>query len=106
MINHNRNKAEGEMLQILAEIMETEQLNELMFCVVDMVNMLDVRGLRVEHPHLRRILQHNWELQPTQTSQYYSTYTLRYDGSTERKTATGRYYTITRERLNAILLVC
>ncbi|MDD2962114.1 MAG: DUF5906 domain-containing protein [Muribaculaceae bacterium] len=106
MINHNRNKAEGEMLQILAEIMETEQLNELMFCVVDMVNMLEVSGLRVEHPHLRRILQHNWELQPTQTSQYYSTYTLRYDGSTERKTGTGRYYTLTKERLNAILLVC
>lgn len=106
MINHNRNKTEGEMLQILAEIMETEQLNELMFCVVDMVNMLEVSGLRVEHPHLRRILQHNWELQPTQTSQYYSTYTLRYDGSTERKTGTGRYYTLTKERLNAILLVC
>ncbi|CDN30556.1 hypothetical protein BN938_0451 [Mucinivorans hirudinis] len=106
MINHNRNKAENEMLQILAEIMEVEQLTELMFCVVDMVSMLDVRGIRVEHPHLRRILQHNWELQPSPTSQYYSTYALRNDGSTERKTATGRYYTITKERLNAILLVC
>ncbi|CDN30764.1 hypothetical protein BN938_0659 [Mucinivorans hirudinis] len=40
------------------------------------------------------------------TSQYYSTYALRYDGSTERKTTAGRYYTITKERLNAILLVC
>lgn len=106
MINHNRNKAEGEMLQILAEIMETEQLTELMVCVVDLVNMLEVRGLRVEHPHIRRILQHNWELQPTQASQYYSTYTLRYDGNTERKTATGRYYTITKKWLNAIMLVC
>lgn len=106
MVNHNRNKIEGEVLQILAEIMETEQLTELMFCVVDIVNMLEVRGLRAEHPHLRRILQHNWELHPSPTSQYYSTYALRYDGSTERKSATGRYYTISKERLNAILLVC
>ncbi len=106
MINNNRNKSESEMLQILAEIMETEQLSELMFCVVDMVNMLEARGLRVEYPHLRRILQHNWELQPTPTPQYYSTCILRYDGSTERKTATGRYYTITKERLDAIMLVC
>lgn len=106
MINHNRNKAESEMLQILAEIMETEQLTELMFCIVDIVNMLEVRGLRAEHSHLRRILQHNWELHPSPTSQYYSTYALRYDGSTERKTATGRYYTISKERLNAILLIC
>lgn len=106
MVNHNRNKIEGELLQILAEIMETEQLTELMFCVVDIVNMLEVRGLRAEHPHLRRILQHNWELHPSPTSQYYSTYALRYDGSTERKSATGRYYTISKERLNAILLVC
>lgn len=106
MVNHNRNKIEGEVLQILVEIMETEQLTELMFCVVDIVNMLELRGLKAEHPHLRRILQHNWELHPSPTSQYYSTYALRYDGSAERKSATGRYYTITKERLNAILLVC
>lgn len=105
MINHNRNKAESEMLQIISEIVQAEQLSELMFCVADLAVMLDTRGLKVEHPHIRRILQQNWELQPVPASQYYTSYVLRYDGTIDRKTGTGRYYTVSKQRLDEIMLV-
>lgn len=106
IINHNRNKAESEMLQIIAEIIASEQLVEFNFCVVDMASMLEARGLRVEHPYIRRVVQQNWELKPTEESKYYICHRLLYDGTIEHAPKTGRYYTITAVKLKAILFVC
>lgn len=103
IINHNRNKTESEMLQIVAEIMDSKQLTEMMFCVVDIAAMLELRGLRSEHSHIRRILQHNWELRPAEPK-YYTCYRLVYDGSIEQLPKTGRCYTITKLKLDDILL--
>lgn len=106
IINHNRNKCESEMLQIIAEIMEVEQLQELTFCVVDIVIMLEVRSMRAEHAHVRRILQQNWQLRPSDKPKYYISHRLTYDSRVEQTSSTGRCYTITRQRLNEIMLVC
>ena len=103
IINHNRNKTESEMLQIVAEIIDSKQLTEMMFCVVDMAAMLELRGLRSEHSHIRRILQHNWELRPAERK-YYTCYRLVYAGSIEQLPKTGRCYTITKLKLDDILL--
>lgn len=75
IINHNRNKTESEMLHIIAEIMEIERLDEFVFCIGDMAYMLEVRGLRCEHNHLRKILQLNWALRPNEP-RYYTSYRL------------------------------
>ena len=106
IVSHNRNKAESEMLHIIAEIMDVQKLSEYHFCIGDMASMLEVRGIRTEHTHIRRIVQQNWGLQSTSSSQYYTSYRLLYDGTAEYKSGTGRYYTISKERLNQILLGC
>lgn len=106
IINHNRNKCESEMLQIIAEIMETEVLEELTFCIVDIVSMLEVRGMQAEHAHIRRILQQNWELRPSDKPKYYIGRRLTYDSRIEQTSSTGRCYIITRQKLNEILLMC
>lgn len=105
IINHNRNKAESEMIQIIAEIMEAERLDMLMFCIVDMVSVLEVRGLRNEHGYIRRILQHNWELRPAEP-RHYTSYRIMFDGTIEKSPRIGRCYTMTRQKLDEILLIC
>lgn len=104
IISHNRNKYESEMLQILSEIMQAEKLDIVMFCIVDMVLMLEIRGLRSEHSHIRRILQHNWELRPSEPK-HYTAYSLNYDSTIEQAFKTGRCYSITRQKLNEIMLL-
>lgn len=105
IINHNRNKTENEMLQLIAEILDAQQLTEIMFCIVDMAAMLELRGLRSEHSHIRRILQHHWELRPAEPK-YYTLYRLLYDGTIEQSAKTGRCYTMTKSKLEDILLFC
>lgn len=105
IIHHNRNKTENEMMQIALDIMETEKLTTLMFCIVDMVFMLELRGLKSEHSHVRRILQNNWELRPSEPK-HYICYRLNHDGTIQQTAKTGRCYTITKEKLEFCLLLC
>ena len=105
IINHNRNKAENEMLQIVSEIMEYKKVGELQFCIVDIVSMLETRGQRVEHTYVRRILQNNWSLTPSEP-QHYASYRLQYDGTIDETPRIGRCYTITKQQLDEIMLKC
>lgn len=56
IVHYNRSKPEAEMLSIIHDIMTGENLDRYCFDVTDMVNMLDVRGIRVDHATVRRIL--------------------------------------------------
>lgn len=47
IIHYNRSKTETEMLSIIRDIMDAENLAEYRFDVSDMVNMLEIRGIRV-----------------------------------------------------------
>lgn len=105
IINYNRNKAENEMMQIIAEIMEFKKCNEYIFCIVDLVSMLEIRGQRVEHTYIRRILQNNWSLTPSVT-RHYTSYRLKLDGIIDKNSQIGRCYTITKQRLDEIMLKC
>ncbi len=105
IIEHNRNKAENEMIQIISEIMQTKELPELNFCIGEMVTMLDLRGIKTEHIYIRRILQYNWELKPCEPK-HYNCYQLNYDGAIEMIPKTGRFYTVKKEKFEQILLLC
>ena len=78
IIHYNRSKTEAEMLSIVRDIMEAEALAEYRFDVSDMVNMLEVRGIRSDHPTVRRILSENWRLVPARPT-YYQRYTITYN---------------------------
>ncbi len=105
IINYNRSKAEAEMLQIVNEIMANEKLTELSFCIGDMVAMLDIRGLKTEHAHIRKILQHNWELKPKEPT-HYTSYCLTFDGDVKSSPKIGRCYTVDNSRNDLFLLLC
>ena len=91
------------MLSIIHDIMEAENLAEYRFDVSDMVNMLEIRGIRVDHPSVRRILAETWQLRPAPPT-YYQRYTITYNGETQRQDSkTARVYTVTREQLGGLL---
>lgn len=103
IIHYNRSKTEAEMLSIVRDIMEAEALAEYRFDVSDMVNMLEVRGIRSDHPTVRRILSENWRLVPARPT-YYQRYTITYNGEiTKQESKTARVYTVARELLDELL---
>ena len=103
IVHYNRSKTETEMLSIIHDIMEAENLAEYRFDVSDMVNMLEIRGIRVDHPTVRRILAENWQLRPAPPT-YYQRYTITYNGETQRQDSkTARVYTVLREHLGGLL---
>ena len=64
IIHYNRSKPEAEMLSIIRDILDGEKLEEYQFDVSDMVNMLEIRGIRVDHPTVRRTLTESCQLRP------------------------------------------
>ena len=103
IIHYNRSKPEAEMLSIIRDILDGEKLEEYQFDVSDMVNMLEIRGIRVDHPTVRRTLTESWQLRPAPPT-YYQRYTITYNGLTQRQESkTARIYTVTREQLGGLL---
>ena len=83
IVHYNRSKPEAEMLSIIHDIMTGENLDRYCFDVTDMVNMLDVRGIRVDHTTVRRILTDSWRLSPASLT-YYARYIATADGQIEQ----------------------
>ncbi len=103
MVSHNRGKMESEMIQIITDILAQKQLDEYKFCISDMAHMLEMRGHKVEHTFVRRILQQNWHLRPSEP-QNYTSERLSLDGSLfTSPPSTGRCYTVTREMIDELL---
>ena len=103
IIHYNRSKAEAEMIALIRDIMGTQELEQYRFDINDMVNMLEIRGIRSDHPSVRRILAENWRLLPAPPT-YYTRYTITYNGEIIRQDSkTARVYTVTREVLDELL---
>lgn len=49
IIHYNRSKAEAEIIAIIRDIMDAEGLEQYRFDISDMVNMLEIRGIRSDH---------------------------------------------------------
>lgn len=83
--------------------MDTQELEQYRFDVSDMVNMLEIRGIRSDHPSVRRILAENWRLLPAPPT-YYTRYAITYNGEIVRRDSkTARVYTVTREILDELI---
>lgn len=103
IIHYNHSKTEAEMIALIRDIMDAEGLEQYRFDISDMVNMLEIRGIRSDHPTVRRILAENWRLLPAPPT-YYARYTITYNGEIARQESkTARVYTVTREVLDELL---
>lgn len=103
IIHYNRSKTEAEMIALIRDIMDAEGLEQYRFDVSDMVNMLEIRGIRSDHPTIRRILSESWQLSPAPPT-YYQRYTITYNGEiTKQESKTVRVYSVARELLDELL---
>lgn len=103
IIQYNRGKVETEMLNIIAEIMQIKELDEFLFCIGDMIGMLQLRSMKVEATQVRRILQTKWGLLP-ETTTYYKSYRFVYDDEIQEKMKSSRVYRVTKLKLEEIML--
>ena len=101
IIRSNRNKLELEMSELCLDIMEMNNVEEVSFCINDMMPLLSNTQCKYDKGQIRRIVQDIWKLTPVSNTLTYTTYQLSYNAplyySPIRRT--GRFYTITKEQL-------
>jgi len=100
---NNRGRIETEMLQIIADIVHIKELEAFSFCVGDMVTMLNNRSVKCDPSAVRQILQGRWNLTASPTPVYSATYGIDVNGEVAETCKTGRFYSITRSRLEEIM---
>ena len=104
IIRSNRNKLELEMSELCLDIMEMNNVEEVSFCINDMMPLLSNAQCKYEKGQIRRIVQDIWKLTPVSNTLTYTTYQLSYNApqyySPIRRT--GRFYTITKEQLKSL----
>ena len=101
IIRNNRKKLELEMAELCLDIMEMNNVEEVSFCINDMMPLLSNTQCKYDKGQIRRIVQDIWKLTPVSNTLTYTTYQLSYNAplyySPIRRT--GRFYTITKEQL-------
>lgn len=104
MVSYNRNKAEGDLRDMILEIMEAHNIEHFEFALIDLQRLLPYFSKRLEQQQVKKILQSVWNLSKTVNSFSYETYEYNYNAENgyslvKRK---GRYYSVTKEFLLAL----
>lgn len=104
MVSYNRNKAEGDLRDMILEIIEAHNIEHFEFALIDLQRLLPYFSKRLEQQQVKKILQSVWNLSKTVNSFSYETYEYNYNAENgyslvKRK---GRYYSVTKEFLLAL----
>jgi len=97
---YNRNKLEVEMAQILLTMVDQKELSEICFSLSDMQDWLQKKGFRgYDSNSIRKVLQDNWKLAPSENSNSYIQYRLSSDGGIYEYNYKGRYYKLSQNEV-------
>ena len=98
---YNRNKLEVEMSQILLFILDSkETIKEICFCLSDMQDWLIKKGFRgYDSGSIKRVLQDEWKLHPSDNSNSYQQYRILGDGTIYEYTQKGRFYKLSEKEI-------
>lgn len=102
VIRRSRNWLEVEMSQIVLGLMDDFELDELCVCVNDLIPFLTKSGYRISRAAIIHVLRGCWNIEPSINSHKYTRYTLGIDGSTSQVPAKGRYYKVTRTKMDEL----
>ena len=104
IIAYNRNRLEVEIRELLQDIMESNRVNEIRFCLNDIALLLSRLSIKAEKHQIRKIILYDWKLEAAPNSFTYQTYEYNYNTECCYSTVKriGRYYTITKEQLLTI----
>ena len=95
-------KLEVELSELFLEIMENTQTDSLQFCLNDALSLLQCNHVKAEKHLVRKTVQDCWKLQPAPNGLTYTTYEYNYNNGCQYSPIkrVGRFYTITRDKLN------
>ena len=96
LVQHNKNRIEKELANILMMVMENHDLETIDFCPMDILNAISKTRLRTDLTQIRKILKKDWELSSQPNSNKYQKFIIWGDGSTNLTGAKGRYFTISK----------
>ena len=104
IIRCNRGKYEVEVMELIREIMDNVKIDCFSFCLNDLLNLLNLSGVKIEKHHLRRIVTENWKLVPAPNGLTYTTYQFDYNKECKFSPIrrVGRFYTVSRALLNEL----
>lgn len=104
IIRCNRDKHEVEVMELIREIMDNVRIDSLSFCLNDLLNLLNLSGIKIEKHHLRRIVTESWKLAPAPNGLTYTTYQFDYNRDCRFAPIrrVGRFYTISRSLLDEL----
>lgn len=104
IIRCNRGKHEVEAMELIREIMDNMGIESFSFCLNDLINLLNLSGVKIEKYQLRRIVTESWKLTPAPNGLTYTSYQFEYNK--ERRFApirrVGRFYTVSRLLLDEL----
>jgi hypothetical protein len=96
LVQHNKNRIEKELANILMMVMENHDLETIDFCPMDILNAISKTRLRTDLTQIRKILKKDWKLSSQPNSNKYQKFIIWGDGSTNLTGAKGRFFTITK----------
>lgn len=101
IIAYNRNRLEVEIRELLQDIMESNRVTEIRFCLNDLLQLLSRLSVKAEKHQIRKIILYDWKLEAAPNSYTYQTYEYNYNTEScySPVKRTGRYYTVTKEQL-------
>ena len=104
IIRSNRNRLEIEIAELLLDIMAAMEVDKVSFCPQDILLLLANTYVKAEKHQVRKVLQDCWKLVPASNTLTYTTYQADYTRECRYSPLrrTGRFYTITKEMLEAL----
>ncbi|MDE7024498.1 MAG: helicase [Paramuribaculum sp.] len=106
IILSNRSQLQVELADLFVNIMDYTGKDTVSFVIGDIIPLLNFRSVRAERSEVRRVLQTFWHLKPADNTLTYQQYSLGIPPQKYcSKTATGRYYTISKDFLISLSLI-
>jgi hypothetical protein len=99
VIRRSRSWLEVEMSAILLGLMDNFELNEIHFCINDIIPFLTRSGFRATRSQIIKLLKEQWKISPINHVSTYKRIAYLPDGSTHQVSSKGRYYIINRAEL-------
>ncbi len=105
IILYNRSQLQVEIAELLVDIMDYANVTSVSFVIGDLIPILSYRSVRAERIEVRRVLQNFWHIKPASNTLTYQQYFIGYANECYAiRTATGRYYTVTKDLLISLSL--
>ncbi|QWX83579.1 hypothetical protein H0I23_14135 [Cellulophaga sp. HaHaR_3_176] len=100
LVNNNRNRVEKEIAHLLLSVMEKFELDEVNFCLMDLLNALSKTRIKTDLTQLRLLLKKDWKIEQKNNSFNYQKFVILSDGEIILLETKGRYFTIKKSFLS------